>query len=36
LHICLYLDDVITPWEPTNRTDLWPKVVSILGCNASL
>jgi len=22
MHICLDLDDAITPWRPTNRTDL--------------
>jgi len=22
MHICLYLDDAIIPWEPTSRADL--------------
>jgi len=22
MHICLHLDDVIIPWEPTNRAEI--------------
>jgi len=27
MHICLHLDDVIIPWEPTNRGDFVAQIL---------
>jgi len=37
MHICLHYDDVIIPWEPTNRADfVTQSFFWILGYNSSL
>ena len=36
MDICLYLDDVITPWRPTKRADFAAQCFWILGYSRSL